>query len=339
MSKMNKTIAVLLLLTLLPIAVTACTCGPMLIVAPTEWPTQTPTGVPIPTPTQVPTPTPTEVPTPTPTLVPFSLGDTRIRDEDWMMMVYVPAGEFTMGSTDEEVDYALELCSEEIPNHLCTPDIFQYEQPAHTVTLDGFWLDRYEVTNGQYSACVAAGLCDPPSRTEMKDVYGLPYYGNVASASSPVVNVSWYQAAAYCQWVGARLPTEAEWEYAARGPEGHIFPWGDEPDRTRLHFEGLETYINTAPVGLYPEGASWCGALDMAGNVNEWVADWYFFDYYHRSPSENPTGPTTGEVRALRGGGWETDYWFKVRAAYRSFSHPDDGFVTLGFRCAASPAE
>ena len=242
----------------------------------------------------------------------LSLGDTWTRPADGMVMVYVPAGEFEMGSIGGDDD----------------------EQPVHTVALDGFWIDRTEVTKAQYEQCVAAGACTP-------------CYGDSAYDDYPAIYVTWYQAETYCGWAGGRLPTEAEWEYAARGPEARVFPWGDEFDGTRLNFcdancerdwadETVDDgYAETAPVGSYPAGASWCGAQDMAGNVWEWVADSYASDYYGRSPSQNPTGPSSWEYRGLRGGSWGFDPYY-VRGANRDCFVPSNTYGHIGLRCAMS---
>ncbi len=251
------------------------------------------------------------------------LGQTWTRPTDGMVMLYVPGGDFDMGSTAGDDD----------------------EQPVHTVTLDGFWVDRNEVTNTQYEQCVADGVCNSRACSKL-DTYNLDN-GDAAYGSFPAICVNWYQAETYCSWVGVRLPTEAEWEYAARGPMSWVFPWGDEFDGTRLNFcdESCERnwvdltaddgYVEMAPVGSYPAGASWCGALDMAGNVWEWVADWYASDYYGRSPSQNPMGSPFGEGRVLRGGSWGFDPFF-VRSANRdTFLLPSNTYGQIGLRCAS----
>jgi len=306
------------------------------------------TSTPVPSLTQTPTWTPTPTATPTPAAPPASasLGDTWSRPTDGMVMVYVPTGEFEMGSDDDEVDYALQLCSEYYDD--CEREEFEDEQPVHTVALDGFWIDRTEVTNIQYRRCVGAGACDLPAESDPEDRDS--YYGDSAYADYPVIDVSWRQATDYCAWAwaGARLPTEAEWEYAARGPEGRRFPWGDEFDGTRLNYCDVncgsewadwademvdDGYASIAPVGSYPSGASWCGALDMAGNACEWVADWYSSSYYGSSPPQNPTGPSYGWYRGLRGG----SFFYvppAVRSAYRHWAAPDDTLFYWGFRCA-----
>jgi formylglycine-generating enzyme required for sulfatase activity len=173
--------------------------------------------------------------------------------------------------------------------------------------------------------------------------------GSPAEDTHPVVHVSWNDAEAYCAWAGRRLATEAEWEKGARGPDGRLYPWGDDaPAGNLLNFADVnlnidwadtsidDGYAFTAPVGSYPAGASPYGALDMAGNVWEWVADWYSDTYYATSPADNPTGPASGDYRALRGGSWLINDWV-VRAANRYRVSPIYRVDYLGFRCALSP--
>jgi serine/threonine-protein kinase len=292
--------------------------------APADTPTPFGTPAPIPTATSLP-----DVPPPT-----ASLGDTWTRPADEAVMVYVPAGEFEMGSNS-----------------------YDDEQPVHTVALDGFWIDKHEVTNAQF----AAFLNEKGNHREggttwlalgsddcLIEESGGEFQPKSGYADHPVVEVSWYGARAYAEWVGGQLPSEAEWEYAARGSEGQIYPWGNEFDGTRLNFCDVnctssyratgydDGYEETAPVGSFPDGASWCGALDMAGNVWEWVADWYDGDYYARSPSENPGGPEYGSVRVVRGGAFVNSE-YHVRCAYRYNGHPHDRYNHLGFRVVVSP--
>ena len=261
----------------------------------------------IPAPTEPPTEPPTEMPTEAPTAAPAgpSLGDTWTRPVDGMVMVYVPGGMFQMGSAETD-----SLASDP-------------EFPQHAVTLDSFWIDSTEVTNGQYDLCVADGTCWPSGYQEDEERTGPEY---------PVETVSWDNAATYCEWAGGRLPTEAEWEYAARGPEGKIYPWGNEAPTTELcTFDN--NVIGTTAAGSLPAGASWCGALDMAGNVAEWVADWYGENYYGGSPAQNPPGPETSDLKVTRGGSWGSDE-VRVRAADRSYVLPPDHiYGGLGFRC------
>ncbi len=220
-------------------------------------------------------------------------------------MVYVPEGEFLMGSADSD------------------PDAGSDEKPQHTVYLDAFWIDKTEVTNAAFALCVQAGAC----QTTGADFSEKPNH--------PVVAVSWNDAAAYCEWAGRRLPTEAEWEKAARGTDGRIYPWGDgAPDATLLNYNG--NIGGTTEVGSYPDGASPYGALDMAGNVWEWANDWYDSSYYSNSPSENPQGPSTGDARVLRGGSWVNEAR-NVRVSNRGRGYPDYRFVgSGGFRCSFS---
>jgi formylglycine-generating enzyme required for sulfatase activity len=226
-----------------------------------------------------------------------------IRPFDGVDMVQVPAGCFMMGSEDGDRD----------------------EQPVHQVCFDSpFWMDKTEVTRAMYDVCVAQGVCaeTPASAFSSRD-------------NQPINQVTWVQAHDYCVWRGARLPTEAEWEYTARGPDGLIYPQGNE-------FVGDDVVYGanssaTAEVGSKPEGASWVGALDMSGNVWEWVADWYDAGYYGTldDGAINPSGPTSGSTRVSRGGSFvDSDYF--LRAAARSRLNPDNGSDDTGFRCARS---
>jgi|GEM_PF-1047852 len=231
------------------------------------------------TPTEFITPssTSTKAFTPAPTL---DIGSTMISEKDGMVMVYVPESSFIMGDDNG----------------------YSHEKPAHNVFLDAFWIDRTEVSNGQYVNCVNAGVCAPPVYRGFYDVFDSKYI------DYPIVDVTWHDANSYCEWVNRRLPTEAEWEKAARGIDGRTYPWGNG-DLSCQFANALEcvpwsreAFYNLAPVGSYPNGASPYGALDMIGNVWEWVEDWYDETYYAQSPEANPHGPLTGKYRLLRGG-------------------------------------
>lgn len=256
-----------------------------------------------------------------------SLGDTWIRPANGMEMVYVPAGTFQMGSTDAEIGVISSQCEHRLIDRVyCERGFYEYESPQHSVTLDGFWIDRTEVTNAQYTLCVEDGDCRQP-RLANNPIYN--------GDDFPVAGIPWQDAADYCAWAGGRLPTEAEWEYAARGTEGHIYPWGDAFDCAGGNFgddftECDDGHINTAPVGSFPDGVSWCGALDMAGNVWEWVSD--KFGDYVSAVQINPIGPTVGELYVLRGGSWGYG-WEGVRTAYRYPVPPSADYLGVGFRC------
>ena len=235
--------------------------------------------------------------------------------------VAVPAGEFIMGTSDQELVIAQEECSN------CDLTI---EQPQHVVYLDTYQIGRYEITNRQYIQCMNAGKCSRPFNAATFDF---------ANAYNPVANVDWNNADDFCRWIGGRLPTEAEWEKAARGDDARLYPWGNtSPDCNVVNFNNCSN--ESKPVGSYPSGASPYGVMDMAGNVWEWVADFYTPDYYITSPKRNPQGPqelpNVVNLRVVRGGSWY-DSAFTMRAALRSYGDPPRGWHYIGFRCARSP--
>jgi formylglycine-generating enzyme required for sulfatase activity/predicted Ser/Thr protein kinase len=237
-------------------------------------------------------------------------------DKHKVPMILVPAGEFEMGYAFGDED----------------------ERPVHTVYLDDFYLDQYEVTNARYAECVEARRCDPPeydtSLLRRGFLFQNSYYENRLYNRFPVVYVRWYMADAYCRWREARLPTEAEWEKAARGGlEGALYPWGDAPPGCSLA-NNSDCVGDTSPVGAYPANAY--GLYDMAGNVMEWVADWYSTDFYSESPDRNPGGPVTGEYRVARGGSFHHS-GNEMRGSYRNGIDPGGVLYYVGFRCASSP--
>lgn len=258
-----------------------------------------------------------------------SSGDAWASPVDGMVLRFVPAGSFRMGATEQDV--------------FASPD----ERPEHIVELDAFWIDSTEVTNAMYGMCVEDGACTPVA--EDRSFSRSRYHSDPSCGGYPVIEVSWYQADAYCRWAGRRLPTEAEWEKAARGTDGRIYPWGNSPPTgsvanlcgtdcpNELRAAGIEDgFYDTSPVGAYPQGASPYGALDMAGNVWEWVADWGRADYYSVSPSVNPSGPETGDVRVARGGSFMSPP-DGLRVTTRAFLSPESSTGAFGgFRCALS---
>ena len=213
------------------------------------------------------------------------------------------------------------------------------EQPVHTVHLDAFYVDKYEVTNALYKACADAGVCQLPKDTSSKARSN--YYGNPEFDDYPVIYVDWNMAKIYCEtWRGAHLPTEAEWEKAARGTDGRTYPWGEDSGGEGSECSKANYYedcaTDTTKVGSYESGKSIYGAYDMAGNVLEWVADWYSETYYQTSPSANPLGPDSGQYRVLRGGSFSTKNDVNLRSAARSSSPPSVSLWNIGFRCARS---
>ena len=271
-----------------------------------------------------------------------------VSPKDRVEMVYVPEGKFLMGSSNSD------------------PWASQDEKPQHSVYLDAFRIDRTEVTNASFAQFIqATGYQTEAQKKGWSNVYSFYSWHMIRGAdwnhpegpesnlqsrqNYPVIQVSWDDAAAYCQWAGKRLPTEAEWEKAARGTDGRIYPWGNQlPAANLINFADVNTgyswyakgindgYEFTAPVGSYPDGVSPYGAMDMAGNVWEWVADWYNSSYYQNSPAANPPGPSTGDWRVLRGGSWNNSLR-SVRSAERIQYSPETTHYFIGFRCALTP--
>ncbi len=239
---------------------------------------------------------------------------------DGASLICVPAGEFLMGAEEDD------------------PAARDDEKPVHRVTLAAFWIDQTEVTNARFAACVEAGGCHErlysPYRDGVDSRTRDDYYENPVYADYPVLIYDADEAAAYCEWAGRRLPTEAEWEKAARGSGGGLYPWGKTLDCRQASY--FECVSDTTRVDFPEAGRSPYGALNMSGNVWEWVADWYVEDYYRYSPAENPTGPDTGVGHVRRGGGWRSVN-SDVRVTARASGNPQHYFDgQMGFRCAVS---
>jgi len=236
-----------------------------------------------------------------------------INPTDGAVMILIPSGEFLMGSALSEG--------------------YRNEHPQRKVYLDSYYIDKFEVTNVQYREFMRATGHKSPRDWSDYDTSRLNH---------PVVGVSWYDAIVYAEWAGKRLPTEAEWEKAARGADGRKYPWGNIPPdsggRHRANYKvgkygAADGYSTTSPVGSFPLGASPYGAMDMAGNVWEWCADWYDSAYYSKSPTKNPPGPSSGKHRVLRGGAWLNDDTSYLRCAVRGWHAPTLTFNYVGFRC------
>ncbi|MCB0139233.1 MAG: SUMF1/EgtB/PvdO family nonheme iron enzyme [Caldilineaceae bacterium] len=229
-------------------------------------------------------------------------------ERDGAVYKHIPAGKFTMGSNDN-LD----------------------EKPIHEVCIDEFWMKVTEVTNGEYRRCVESSSCDAPENT---------FWDQNEFKKHPVTNVDWDQAMRYAAWVGGRLPTEAEWEWAARGEYPYAYPWGNNWDGRNANFCDSrcgakvlydDGYEKSAPVGSFPSGASPFGILDMAGNVEEWVQDWYMSEYYLASPTVNPVNMAKGGDRVLRGGSFKLERMW-LRASARNMAEPGWRHATVGFR-------
>jgi len=286
-------------------------------------------GTPGPDPTIAPqAPGGTEIPAPTSTAAPPAKpspqrdpGTTRT-DDHGVAQAWVPGGIFRMGSDEG---------SATPPSWAAAA--FRSEHPAHEVAISrGYWIDVTEVTVAQFSAFKeAAGYDDRSAWSEdgwaWRQSMGAsplprPCLEHGQAPDQPQVCVTWYEAEAYATWRGGRLPTEAEWELAARGPHSHVYPWGNDFDTTLANLDGA---TGPVAVGTYPKGASWVGALDMAGNAMEWVADWWSRSYYAEGVRDDPTGPATGGIKIEKGGWWgppDDAGAFIARSAFRLDEDP-----------------
>lgn len=300
----------------LPVAQTALSTSELTQSLPAASPTQTATSIP-PTETSTPTITPTQPPTFTPTITPLP---EQLTDEFGVPMVLIPAGSFLMGTQVRAGN----------------------ERPEHTVWLDDYYIDQYEATNASFAEFLNVkgnqmeGLApwieeiDPDLR--IHQVEGV-WQVDAGYENYPMNEVTWYGARAYCEWRGARLPSEAEWEKAARGTDGRTFPWGEEIDCSKANYAGC--FYAAVPVDSFPEWTSPYGVYNMAGNIMEWTNDWYAPDYYANSPETNPTGPETGDFKVFRGGSYNHGAG-NVRTTYRYPKLPVLTYVSTGFRCARS---
>ena len=246
--------------------------------------------------------------TPELTAIPTSL-PTEISDVQGVSMVLIPSGKFTMGASDS----------------------FPNESPIHLVNLSTYYIDKYEVTNKNYTLCVQDGECLPPKKRNSKTYPS--YFGNSEFDNYPVIYVTWNMAQQYCLWRDARLPSEAEWEKAARGVDGRIYPWGDTIKNSEVNYNGQVGDLTF--IGKYNSGVSPYGLFDMAGNAQEWVNDWYQADYYSSlfGDIQDPQGPSAGDERVIRGGSWDAGKNF-IRTTYRFKSAPSVSFYNISFRCA-----
>ncbi|MBK7318632.1 SUMF1/EgtB/PvdO family nonheme iron enzyme [Candidatus Villigracilis affinis] len=264
----------------------------------------------------------------------LDIGSVIISETDGMNLLYVPAGEFTMGNyADEAVLDCEKSKSEALNEYNCSRELFLDEEPPAPVNLDAFWIDETEVTNEMYAECVAEGICAQP--TDISSSTNASYYNNPAFKDFPVVYVDWNMAKTYCEWAGRRLPTEAEWEKAARGTDGRVYPWGFEPPNSNLLSYSEGVYIrDTAEVAESLDGRSFYGAYDMAGNVWEWVNSAYE-KYPYDATDGREEFKAVDEPRVMRGGSWRTNN-SEVRSANRSGDLPTASYFSVGIRCARS---
>lgn len=253
----------------------------------------------------------------TPSIVPTPLPSVKVNAKDGAKMVLIPTGAFDMGISEQELAAWLK----ENPD-----DKLEYstdELPRHSIMLDAYYIYQHDVTVAQYRQFCAATKRKMPAA---------PRWGWLDT--HPMVNVNWADAKAYADWAGAALPTEAQWEKAARGTDGRRYPWGNAWDAAKCsNSVGANHPQQTAPVGSFPTGASAYGCLDMAGNVWQWCADWYAEDYYQHSPTRNPTGPNTGTTRVMRGGSWYGNYKGVYLCMSRGDNSPNTVSDIIGFRC------
>jgi len=350
---MRKDIVGLIIIVLLGVLLSACKPQKLestITLVPVSTLVQSATEAPVATNTPEATLTNTPEPTFTPTLTEPTItattiaepsveatnqpaeGSTRTFEIDQMVQVFVLAGNFIMGSTDVEAKVTIE-------GGRAYPEI-----PIHTVYLDGYWIDKFEITNEQYGLCLDAGVCQPlhlnSSETRPE------YFGNPEYSNYPVIWASWYMAQTYCEWAGRRLPTEAEWEKAARGTEGNKYPWGNDPvtgeranfcdvncPRTTYNSIFDDGFADTSPVGSFPMGVSPYGAMDMSGNVWEWTST--LVEPYPYDAADGREDPDVYGERIWRSGPWSNGYWW-LRSSVRYRSIPSYWNVNLGIRCASS---
>jgi formylglycine-generating enzyme required for sulfatase activity len=245
---------------------------------------------------------------------------------------WIPSGELVMGSSRADLVYAMVLCSLVSPGP-CGRAMFLDETPQRRVRTRAYSIGTTEVSNEEYETCLRAGACQPRTGHRPDERFDRPDY--------PVVDVTFEDARGYCRWRGGRLPTEAEWERAARGPARRRYPWGNlwngalaNHGRAELpHHDESDGYRYVAPVTAYPESRSPYGLLNVAGNVWEWVSDWYDESSYSTDTASNPTGPDMGQVRVVRGGSWSTPA-YALRVTMRFGAVETDRSIDIGFRCA-----